>query len=271
MFSNTQTHRDTICDLWHLLMALTHRAKFKGWPYLDHLWTKLNLHSFWGCKTVSWKIGSMCDFSTLTNDQTLSTLRSRGKTLQAYIWVTRNFRIKMFQLFSYQKQCVCTSTSMKCFHLDFQRDTSFILILASEHFPCMSQCAPRAGLLSTAWGPHSLPGWPKATFSQQGRGSLGTCSSPQVNGENFETTQSLKSWNNTKILPAGSHLKLILIFNCEDISVACVFISSLSTVLSITKLIFTSPVLHSSPFFSNWRVLLKLCLLKHSTIVCDVL
>lgn len=126
-------------------------------------------------------------------------------------------------------------------------------------------------LLSTAWGPHSLPGWPKATFSQQGRGSRGTCSSPQVNGENFETTQSLKSWNNTKILPAGSHLKLILIFNCEDISVACVFISSLSTVLSITKLIFTSPVLHSSPFFSNWRVLLKLCLLKHSTIVCDVL
>lgn len=198
MFSNTQTHRDTICDLWHLLMARTHRAKFKGWPYLDHLWTKLNLHSFWGCKTVSWKIGSMCDFSTLTNDQTLSTLRSRGKTLQAYIWVTRNFRIKMFQLFSYQKQCVCTSTSMKCFHLDFQRDTSFILILASEHFPCMSQCAPRAGLVSyhCCWALHGdlthCQAGPRPPSHSRAEGVWGDAQAPKLTGK---TLKLHKVWN----------------------------------------------------------------------------
>lgn len=52
---------------------------------------------------------------------------------------------------------------------------------------------------------------------------------------------------------SASRLELIFIFNCEDISVASVFISSLSTVLSVTKLVFTRPALHSSHLFSNWR------------------
>lgn len=127
--TRTKTHTH---NLWHLPMVLTHRAKFKWWPYLNHLWTKLDLHCFWGCKTVSWKIGSMCNFSTLEQMTKPWTFwEAEENPFQAYIWVTRNFRIKMFQLFSYRKRCVCASTSMKCFHSAFQRDILFILILPS--------------------------------------------------------------------------------------------------------------------------------------------
>lgn len=130
-FKHAHTHRHTH-QLWHLPMALTHRTKFKGWLYLGHLWPKLNLHCFWGCKTVSWKIGSMCKFSTLQQmTKPWTPWEAEENPFQACIWVTRSFRIKMVQLFPYQKQCVCTSTSIKCFHWGFQRDILFILILAS--------------------------------------------------------------------------------------------------------------------------------------------
>lgn len=113
------------------------------------------------------------------------------KPFQAHIWVTRNFRIKTFQLFSYQKRCVCTSTSMKCFHSDFQRDILFVLIL---HFLLYDKVCTRgltgssSLLLSTAWGPPLVA-----------RVAQGHLPQSRESGEMVKSTCWLwKLWNCTK-------------------------------------------------------------------------
>lgn len=168
VFKLTHTQIDTICGicLWHwhtqqnLKDGLILVTSELNWVYTNSEDVKL-----WAGKLVACVISAL--YSKWPN---LEHPRKQRKSPSMHIFGSPGTSaLKMFQFFSYQKQCVCTST--KWFHSDFQRDILFLLKKLIIK-PCVIQGL--TGSLPCCWHCTRLLRW----------------SSPQVTGENFETTQS---------------------------------------------------------------------------------
>lgn len=112
--THTPIDRPTICDIclwhWHTEQNLKDSPILVTYE-LNWIDTACEAVKLWAGKLAACVISAL--YSKWTN---LEHPRKQRKSFSTYIWVPRNCRIKMFPLFSYQKQRVCTSTSVKCFH-----------------------------------------------------------------------------------------------------------------------------------------------------------